>query len=192
MKKINQWRLIIGIILSIITVITVVIAFYNPFLFAIIGFIWAPAALLFEVLFKPYLEKLGNDEKKKEQKEERYKPIKEITKLLEGYENIKDEELMEIETTQRLGELFPKLQLIGFGLTQNSLRDNNFGVHVTNFPVIHQFLIRRLVVGKNKNPDEVYLSQRYPQTTKYSLNTNVQVLNDFIKYLKEKLGIKSN
>ena len=97
---------------------------------------------------------------------------------------------MEIETTQRLGELFPKLQLIGFSLDQNSLRDNNFGVHVTNFPVIHQFLIRRLVLGNNKNPDEVYLSQRYPQTTKDSLNTNVQVLNDFIKYLKKKLRIR--
>ncbi len=186
MKKINQWRLIIGIILSVITVITVVIAFYNPFLFAILGFIWAPVALLFEVLFKPYLEKLENEEKKKGQKEERYTPIKEIMKLLEGYEDIKDEELMEIETTQKLGELFPKLQLIGFGLDQNALRDNNFGVHVTNFPVIQKFLVRRLVLGNNNNPDEVYLSQRYPQTTKDSLNTNVQVLNDFIKYLKAK------
>ncbi len=192
MKKINRWRLIIGIILSVITVITVVVAFYNPFLFAILGFIWAPAALLFEVLFKPYIEKLGYDEKKKEQKEDRYRPVKEIIKLLEAYEDIKDEELMEIETTQRLGELFPKLQLIGFGLDQNSLRDNNFGVHVTNFPVIHQFLIRRLVLRQNINLDEVYLSQKYPQTTKDSLNTNIQVLNDFIKYLKAKMRTKNN
>ena len=187
MKKINQWRLIIGAILSVITVITIVIAFYNPFLFAILGFIWAPVALIFEVLFKPYLEKLGNDEKKQGQKEERYTPIKEIIRLLEGYDDIIDEELTEIETTQKLGELFPQLQLIGFGLDTNSLRDNNFGVHVTNFPVIHQFLIRRLLLGNNRNPDELYLSQKYPQTTKDSLNTNVQVLNDFIKYLKEKL-----
>lgn len=192
MKKINQWRLIIGIILSVITVFTVVIAFYNPFLFAILGFIWAPVALLFEVLFKPYIEKLGNDEKKNEQKEERYTPIEEIIKLLEDYEDIKDEELMEIESTQKLGELFPRLQLIGFGLDKNSLRDNNFGVHVTNFPVIHQFLIRRLVLGNNRNPDEVYFSQRYPQTTKDSLNTNVQVLNDFIKYLKNKLRTRNS
>ena len=120
-------------------------------------------------------------------KTDRYNPIKRIIELLEGYEDMKDEELMEIETTQKLGELFPKLQLIGFGLDRNSLRDNNFGVHMTNLPIIHQFLIRHLFLRKNKNPDEVYLSQKYPQTTKDSLNTNVQVLNDFIEYLKKKL-----
>lgn len=164
-----------------------VFAFYNPFLFAILAFIWAPAALLFEVLFRPYLEKLEDDEKKIEKKEARYQLIKEIIKLLEGYEDIKNDELMEIETTQRLGELFPKLQYIGFGLIRNSLNNNNFGVHVTNFPVIHQFLIRRLRLGKMRAPDEAYLSERYPQTTKDSLNSDIQVLDDFIRYLKKKL-----
>jgi len=185
MKKVNQWRFIIGISYMVIIVIIVIIGFLNLVLFGILSFIWGSVTFLFEFFIKPYLEKFETDEKRRKEEVDRYESIIEIIKLLEGYESIKSDEFVEIETTQRLGELFPKLQLIGFGLIQNSLKDNFFGVHVTNFPVIQQFLIRRLELGKDKRPEEAYFSQRYPQAIK---DANVQVLNDFIKYLKKKIG----
>jgi len=87
-----------------------------------------------------------------------------------------------IERGEELGELFPKLVVIGFRYRDdNTLYDNDFEIHVTNFPVIHQFLIRRLNLGREIGPNEVFYSR------KYDFDSNVQVLNDFIDYLKKKV-----
>lgn len=107
--------------------------------------------------------------------------IRQIIKLLEKYEDIKDDEDIEIRCTEKLGKLFFGLRKISFNLKDsNTLKDNKFEMHVTNFPIIHQFLIRRLINGGRQDPDVVYFSKRYNKIGDF------QVLNNFIKHLKEK------
>jgi len=104
--------------------------------------------------------------------------IRQIVKLLKNYEDIRDDEDKEIKCTQKLGKLFFGLKKIGFNLTDsNTIKDNRFEIHVTNFPIIHQFLIRKLINGSRLNPDVVYFSKRYNRIG------DIRVLNDFIEYL---------
>jgi len=183
MNKIWKLRWIISAILAIITIIIVIFSTLNLFLLLIVPVIWTPIFFIFEFMVIPRFKEIEEKERKKESEIKKYDPIRKITELLTNYEDIEDDdELTEIEVTQELGQLIPKLVVIGFRYKDdNTLFDNNFEIHVTDFPVIHQFLIRRLQLGKEINPNEVYYSK------KYIFDSNVKVLNDFIDYLKKKV-----
>lgn len=186
MNKIWKLRWIISIILVIMTIIIVIFSIFNLLLLLIVPVIWTPSFFILEMMVIPKFREIEVEEKEKESKQKRYDPIKRIIVLLEGYEDIEyiegGDNLRELEVIQELGELFPKLVVIGFRYRDdNTLYDNDFEIHVTNFPVIHQFLIRRLNLGREIGPNEVFYSR------KYDFDSNVQVLNDFIDYLKKKV-----
>jgi hypothetical protein len=124
---------------------------------------------------------------------DRYYPIKKMIKTLEKYEDIKDNNLREIECTQELGLLFPELQKIGFRYASDrktTIKDNNYEVIFKPIPTIHTFLIRKLRKGmRGKEPFEQYFSKKkYVQSE--TNQSDRQVLFNFINYLKEILGIE--
>jgi len=110
--------------------------------------------------------------------------VKKIIKLLSKYEEIKNNEKKEIECIHKLEYLFPKLQKVGFRIySEDYLGDDIFEIHLTRgslFSKIHQFLIRELINGKKRDPDIVYFSK------KHNKNSDIQVLFNFIRYLKDK------
>ncbi len=182
MDKIWQLRWMISIILVIISIIIVIFSVFNLFLLLIVPVIWAPSFFILEMMVIPRFKEIEEEEKKGAIELKRYDPIKKIIELLEEYEDLKDDEVNEIKTTQELGQLFPELMLIGFGMIRDTIKDNNYEIHLTKIPFTKQFLIRRLKLGKELGPKEVYYSKGYSR-----LDSNVQVLNNFIDYLKERL-----
>lgn len=185
MKKIWFYRLFTGIILIIITVIVAIYSIINPFLLIIIPIILPSVFFLMELLVIPRFKEIEEKDRQKESKKQKYESIREMIDLLEDYDSIEytvgEDNLTELEVTQKLGELFPNLELIGFGYGDpNSLYDNFFKVHVTNFPAVHQFLISPLKAGK---PIDrlAYFSK------KYQTDSDVNVLNAFIDHLKKKI-----
>jgi len=42
---------------------------------------------------------------------------------------------------------------------------------------------------KIKRPDEVYLSEGYPDSTKEDLNSNIDILFNFIEYFKKTIKV---
>ncbi len=185
MKKIWYYRLFISIVLIVIAVIVTIYSVINPFLLIIIPVIVPSVFFILELLVIPRFKEIEEKDRQKKSKKQKYEPIKEMIDLLEDYDNIEyvitEDNLNELEVTQRLGELFPNLETIGFGYDDsNSLYDNFFKVHVTNFPVIHQFLIRPLKAGKPI--DRLgYFSKKYQR------DSDVNVLNAFIDHLKKKI-----
>lgn len=110
-------------------------------------------------------------------------PIKRIVRILQDYEEQKDDEKKEIEMTQELGNLFPKLTRVGFGITDNGnlVKDRFFQIHLTRSSpgsVIHKFYIEDL------ESDLQYFSEKYPDQQKQ--NNDINALNNFIEYIKEK------
>ena len=183
MNRIWKWRWIIVIILVIITIIVITISVFNLFLLLVIPVILTISLFILEFMITPKLKEIEEKEKESEADLKRYELIKKLIDLLEKYENIKNEDRTEIEYMQKIGDLLPKLQLVGFKFDdRNTLKDINFGIHVTNFPTIHQFYIARLELGKGKTSEERYYSKNYNR----ELN-DINILNDFINYLKEKI-----
>jgi len=149
-------------------------------------------------LITPKLKEIEDKEKiktiqkeKEENKIDRYESIKMMIELLEKYEDVKDDNLKEIECTQELGDCFPELLKIGFrysGDQKTTIKDKKYEVIFKPLPKIITFLIRKLENGmRGKEPFEQYLSKKYSASAGRS---DQQVLSDFIDYLKEILGIK--
>lgn len=181
MNKIWKWRWVIFIILVIISIFAITISFFNPLLLLIIPVIVPIIIFLFEFMIIPKLKEIEDKEKESEVELRRYEPIEKLIELLKNYESIKNDDRTEIEHMQKIGELLPNLELVGFRFDgRNTLKDINFGIHVTNFPAIHQFYIARLQLGEGRTPAERYYSKRYNR----ELN-DINVLNNFIEYLRE-------
>ena len=99
-----------------------------------------------------------------------------------------------MKVTEKLGDLFPKLRKAGFrNISEDLIKNTDFEIRLTRSrpkEPIYQFLIRkpefrnRLRVA-NAQPRQ-YLSIKYPEGTRAELNSDVQVLNEFIEYLSTK------
>ena len=185
MKKIWYYRLFTGIFLIIVTVVVAILSIIYPILIIIIPIIWPSVFFLIELLVIPRFKEIEEKDKHKESKKLKHKSIKQIIDLLENYDSIDyihgEDNLTELEVMQRLGELFPSLELIGFGYDDpNSLFDNFFKVHVTSFPAVKQFLIRPLKDGKPIENREYF-------SKKYQIDSDLNVLNAFIEHLKKRI-----
>lgn len=123
--------------------------------------------------------------------------ISRITRLLKKYEKIKlINKEMEKSLVKKFGQLLDnghnKVIDLGFSIIHNDNTINNdlFGIHLTRVGqtnIIDKFLLRRLENGQIKKPDEVYFSEKYPESQKE--NNDTSVLYDFIEYLKSKKKI---
>lgn len=116
-----------------------------------------------------------------------------INNLISKYSEITSQDDTESEIVQDLGFIFENshklLERIGFLIESNgdTIRDNNFMIHLTRSyrtNNIHQFLIRKLDMGKIKTPDNVFFSMGYPDHQRDQNNKNL--LKEFITYLKAK------
>lgn len=131
-----------------------------------------------------------------------------IIKLLNNYEEIKENKDKEEKSTRKLGLLlddnYIKLLKLGFRIEHyggskrfqdlseprelgDTIKDSNYGIHLTRYypnPLVFQFLVRRLDNGNIKKPDEVYFSKKYPPYQRE--NNDINVLKDFIEYFKKK------
>lgn len=118
--------------------------------------------------------------------------IRMIIKLLENYEKINTDEQKEMKTTEKLGNLFPKLRKAGFrNVSEDTIKNTDFEIHLTRSKPqepIHQFLIRKSEFRNGfrviNAPTRQYLSIKYPAGTREELNSDVRVLNEFIEYLR--------
>lgn len=196
MRKIWKWRWTIFIILVISDVIGVFIAYYfvqnTLYLLITVIIIQVIMPLLYKLIIRHFLKEIEEKEKLKEKDKEkklnRYNSIKRMIELLEKYEEIKSNEREEMECTQELGDMFPGLEKIKFGFKGNTaIKDNNYEVIFKPRPVINKFLVRKLINRMRQTPDIAYFSNEYPQSR--TNKSNVQVLIDFIKYLKERIGL---
>ncbi len=94
---------------------------------------------------------------------------------------------------ENLGKLFDNnhdlIEDLDFRIDHNgdSILDKDFWIHLTRKPHsknVYQFLVRKLNKGQSFKPDIVFLSKKYPNRTKDSIGTDLQVLNEFIDYLE--------
>ncbi len=118
--------------------------------------------------------------------------IKMVIKLLENYEKIKSDDQKEMKTTEKLGDLFPKLRKVGFrNISEDTIKNTDFEIRLTRSrpqESIYQFLLRksesrdRLRVANA--PNKQYLSTKYPEGTRQELNSDVRILDEFIEYLR--------
>jgi len=118
---------------------------------------------------------------------------KELIKNLKLYRNKMDDESEERFIVENLGKLFDNnhdlIEDLDFRIDHNgdSILDKNFWIHLTRKPRsknVYQFLVRKLNKGQSFKPDIVFLSKKYPNRTKDSIGTDLQVLNEFIDYLE--------
>ena len=190
-KKIWKWRIFFFVILVILNIIGIVISYFlsQNLVITVITVIIIDGIIspLYKFILEPRLKEIGEEGKIKEREKEeereidRYDSIKRIIELMDNYENVKNDNLREIESTQKLKELFPELQKIGFsfyGDQHTTIRDNNYEIHFG----IHKFLITKL---ENGMP---YFSKKNPQSE--TEQSDRQVLYDFIDYLKNILGLE--
>lgn len=176
MKKIYKWRWSIVILLTIITVIGAIITFYFTIAILIAIGINELVSQIYRLVIVPRLKEIESKEKEKESKQKKYDPIKKIIELLENYENIKNDEITEKKYTIELLDLFEKLSLIGFGITiSQTVEDENYRIHITTAKK-KQFYI------KDQTNNNMYYSKKYEE------ESNINVLNAFIIYLKDQLS----
>jgi len=116
-----------------------------------------------------------------------------INNLICKYSELTNQDDFENEIVQSMGFILDSshelLERIGFKIESNgdTIRDNNFMIHLTRknrTSDIHQFLIRKLDMGKIKTPDNVFFSMGYPDHQRTQNNKNI--LSQFITYLKKK------
>ena len=176
MKKIYKWRWAIVILLTIIIVIGAVITFYYPIAILIAIGINELVSQIYRLIIVPRLNEIENIEEQIESKQKRYDPIKNIIDLLEKYENVKDNDITEKKYINELLILFEKLTLIGFGVTEpNMFEDENYRILITPSRK-KRFYIR------DQNNNKMYYSKKYEQ------EQNSNVLYAFINYLKDELS----
>ena len=117
----------------------------------------------------------------------------ELIANLKLYRNKMDDESEEHIIVENLGKLFDNnhelIENLDFRIDHNgdSILNKDFWIHLTRKPRsknIYQFLVRKLNNGESFKPDIVFLSKKYPNTTKNSIGTDLQVLNEFIEYLE--------
>ena len=117
----------------------------------------------------------------------------ELIANLKLYKNKMDDESEERIIVANLGKLFDNnhelIENLEFRIDHNgdSILNKDFWVHLTRKPRsenVYQFLVRKLNNGQSFKPDIVFLSKKYPNTTKDNKNTGLQVLNEFIEYLE--------
>ena len=123
--------------------------------------------------------------------------IDELIANLKLYKNKMDDASEEPILVENLGKLFDNnhglIENLDFRIDHNgdSILNNDFWIHLTRKPRsknIFQFLVRKLNNGQSFKPDIVFLSKKYPNTTKDNINTGLQVLNEFIEYLETFTG----
>jgi len=176
MKKIYKWRWVIVILLTIITVIGTIITFYFPIAILIAIGINELVSQIYRLIIVPRLKEIESKEEQIESKQKRYDPIKKIIDLLEKYENVKDNDITEKKYINKLLILFEKLTLIGFGVTEpNMFEDENYRIFITPSRK-KRFYIR------DQNNNKMYYSKKYEQ------EQDTNVLNAFITYLKDELN----
>jgi len=176
MKEIYKWRWSIVFLLTMITIIGTIITFYYPFAILIAIGIDELISQIYRLVIVPRLKEIEEKEAKKESKIKEYDPIKRIIELLEKYENVKNDDITERKFTKELIQLFRKLEIIGFGKTHpDTFEDEKYCIHITASKN-KLFYIRDNIEGK------MYYSKKYDQ------ESNINVLNAFIGYLKEELS----
>ena len=164
----------IVILLTMIIVIGTIITFYFPYAILIAVGINELVSQVYRLVIVPRLKEMEEKEKYKEFERVKYNPIKKIISLLETYEDIKDDDIIEKKTTIELLKLFEKLDLIGFSKTGDTFKDENYQIHITRTNK-NQFYVKKI------DESEMYYSEKYDQTS------IVKVLNTFIGYLREEL-----
>ena len=176
MKKIYKWRWAIVILLTIITVIGTIITFYFPIAILIAIGINELVSQIYRLIIVPRLKEIESIEEQIESKQKRYDPIKNIIDLLEKYENVKDNDITEKKYINELLILFEKLTLIGFGVTEpNMFEDENYRILITPSRKKRFYI-------KDQNNNKMYYSKKYEQ------ESNINVLYAFINYLKDELN----
>lgn len=180
MKKSYKWRWILVIVIVMITLIGSIITFVFPIAILIAIGIDELVSQVFRLIVVPKLKEIEEKEKEREKESKKYDPVKKITKLLENYENIINDDIIEVKYTKEILKLFPELELIGFGKEDDmTFADERYKIHLTTTSK-KQFYIKNLVSGK------LYYSKKYDQERK------IIVLNEFYAYLKTTLNNWSN
>ena len=163
------------ILLTIITVIGAVITFYYTVAILIAIGISELVSQIYRLIIVPRLKEIESKEKEIESKQKRHDPIKKIIELLENYENIKDNDITEKKYISELLILFEKLTLIGFGVTEpNMFEDENYGILITPSRKKRFYI-------KDQNSNKMYYSKKYEQ------EQHSNVLYEFINYLNDEL-----
>ncbi len=117
----------------------------------------------------------------------------ELIANLKLYRNKMDDESEERIIVENLGKLFDNshelIEKLDFRIDHygDSILNKDYWIHLTRKPHsknVYQFLVRKLNNGESFKPDIVFLSKKYPNTTKDSIGTELQVLNEFIEYLE--------
>lgn len=121
--------------------------------------------------------------------------IRMVIKLLEKYEDIKENEEKERKFTRKLGQSFPSLVKMKLDLTfpsehqKDSLKNDEYtiGWSPVRINPTRKFFIRRMENKKNAvKPEETYYSKVYLKTNpQIFTDKSVRVLRDFIEYVKE-------
>jgi len=120
-----------------------------------------------------------------------------ISNTLKKYELNKNIEEQEKKYCRKFGILLDnghrKLEEKGFAISDNgnTIRNNSFYIHLTRISeaiymkpsnLIRQFLIRKLIDGKDQDPEIAYYSEKYHKEAKEK--NKLSVLYDFINYIK--------
>ena len=112
---------------------------------------------------------------------------------LKLYRDKMDDESEEHIIVEHLGKLFDNnhelIEKLDFRIDHNgdSILNKDFWIHLTRNPRsknVFQFLVRKLKNGQSFKPDIVFLSKKYPNSTKNSIGIDLQVLSEFIEYLE--------
>lgn len=108
-----------------------------------------------------------------------------IIKVLKNYEETQKDTKKEQKYLMKLGKNISELRKLGFKYKYpHNFKNDSYEIHITGeIPYISKFFIRKLENGKEKTPDEIYLSKGYSNIQRKQNNYNV--LTDFIKYLKK-------
>lgn len=173
MKKL-LFRLLYAGVLITINILTLFLSQLSFPISLITGISSIIFIVILENVVKPYLEKDNNKISPKKIK-------KKLIKVLANYESIKNDDIKERKSILELGQLFSNLMRLGFSKDgQHTFKTLDFEIHVTgDLPNISQFLIRTLNNGRRQSTDIAYFSKAY------GYDSQINVLNDFINYLKD-------
>ncbi len=117
--------------------------------------------------------------------------------LLENYEKFTNDETKEQKIVKKIGQIFDSntklLETLGFKTKHNgdTIEDNEYSVHLTRGPnnLAYQFLVIKLHDGHKNRPDKVFMSFRYSEVTLIVFRSDFEILNEFVKYLRQKIHI---
>ncbi len=178
MKVVYIWRWIIVIIITIITVIGVSITlfFKSPYAILIAIGINTLISQIHRLIITPKLIDIEKKQNKKENYLKKFDSIITMISILERYETIKSNDIIEKICTKKFLSLYEELELIGFvELDIYNIEDEKYEIFFNYGDEVRSFYI------KDKFNDRMYYSEKYNE------ETNIDVLNEFINHIKELL-----